>query len=80
MKAQIIEEAREEAKKEAQKVMDQAKVSIAQQQKEAEQAFRDQVSDFALQIAEKVAKQNLADDKAQTRLVDSLLDEMESKN
>ena len=33
--------------------MDQAKVSIAQQQKEAEQAFRDQVSDFALQIAER---------------------------
>ncbi|MCM1318598.1 MAG: F0F1 ATP synthase subunit B [Bacteroides sp.] len=80
MKNQIIEEARSEAQKEAQKVMDQAKVSIAQQQKEAEQAFRDQVSDFALQIAEKVTKQNLADDKAQTRLVDSLLDEMESKN
>ncbi len=80
MKNQIIEEARSEAQREAQKVMDQAKVSIAQQQKEAEQAFRDQVSDFALQIAEKVAKQNLADDKAQTRLVDSLLDEMESKN
>lgn len=80
MKNQIIEEARTEAHKEAQKVMDQAKVSIAQQQKEAEQAFRDQVSDFALQIAEKVTKQNLAGDKAQTRLVDSLLDEMESKN
>ena len=80
MKNQIIEEARSEAQKEAQMVMDQAKVSIAQQQKEAEQAFRDQVSDFALQIAEKVTKQNLADYKAQTRLVDSLLDEMESKN
>jgi len=80
MKNQIIEEARTEAQKEAQKVMDQAKVSIARQQKEAEQAFRDQVSDFALQIAEKVTKQNLSDDKAQTRLVDSLLDEMESKN
>lgn len=80
MKTRIIEDARAAAQKEAQKVMDQAKVSIAQQQKEAEQAFRDQVSDFALQIAEKVTKQNLADDKAQTRLVDSLLDEMESKN
>ncbi len=80
MKNQIIEEARTEAQKEAQKVMDQAKVSIARQQKEAEQAFRDQVSDFALQIAEKVTKQNLSDDKAQTRLVDTLLDEMESKN
>ena len=44
MKNQIIEEARSEAQKEAQKVMDQAKVSIAQQQKEAEQAFRDRKS------------------------------------
>lgn len=80
MKNQIIEEARGEAQKEAQKVMEQAKLSIQQQQKEAEQAFRDQVSDFALQIAQKVVKQEMASEKAQTKLVNTLLDEMESKN
>ncbi len=80
MKNQIIEEARHEAQKEAQKVMDQAKVSIQQQQKEAELAFRNQVSEFALDIAQKVVRQQMADEKAQAKLVDSLLDEMEKNN
>lgn len=80
MKNQIIEEAKSEASKEAQKVMEQAKVSIQQQQKEAEEAFRNSVSEFALQIAGKVVKQEMADTKAQTKLVETLLDEMESKN
>lgn len=80
MKNQIVEEARGEAQKAAQKVMDQANEAIRQQQKEAEQALRDQVSEFALQIANKVVKQQLADDKAQAKLVSSLLDEMDQKN
>lgn len=80
MKNEIIEEARVQAQAEAQKVMDQAKVSIQQQQKEAEQQFRDSVSEFALQIAGKVVKKEMSDLKAQTKLVDTLLDEMETKN
>lgn len=80
MKTQIIEEARVAAQKEAQKVMDAAKVSIEQSRKEAEQSFRDQVSVFALDIAQKVVKNQLADEKAQTKLVNTLLDEMEQKN
>lgn len=80
IKNQIIEEARVEAQKEAQKVMDQAKVSIQQQQKEAEQQFRDSVSEFALQIAQKVVKQEMSDAKAQKKLVDTLLNEMDSNN
>lgn len=80
MKTQIIEEARVAAQKEVQKVMDQAKVSIEQARKEAEQSFRNQVSDYALDIAQKVVKTRLADDKAQKALVGQLLDEIESKN
>lgn len=80
MKTQIIEQARQAAGVEAQKVMDNAKVQILQQQKEAQQQFRNQVSEFALEIAGKLVHQQMADDKAQTRLVDSLLDEIESNN
>lgn len=80
LKTQIIEEARSAASLEAQKVMDAAKVQIQQQQKEAEHQFRNQVSEFALDIAEKVVKNQMADKKAQTKLVNSLLDEIESKN
>lgn len=80
LKTQIIEEARSAASVEAQKVMDAAKVQIQQQQKEAEHQFRNQVSEFALDIADKVVKNQMADKKAQTKLVNSLLDEIESKN
>ncbi len=80
MKTQIIEEARVAAQKEARKVMDAAKVSIEQERKEAEKQFRDEVSSFALDIATKVVRNELSDEKAQTKLVGQLLDEMEKQN
>ena len=80
MKTQIIDEARVAAQKEARKVMDAAKVSIEQERKEAEKQFRDEVSSFALDIATKVVRNELSDEKAQTKLVGQLLDEMEKQN
>lgn len=80
MKTQIIEEALAAAQGEAQKVMDAAKVQIAQQQKQAEEQFRNQVSDFALQIADKVVRGQMADAGQQEKLVDTLLTEIEHKN
>ena len=77
MKTQIIEEARREASEEARKVMDAAKVSIEQQRKEAELQFRNEVSKFSLDIAEKMVRKQLDDDKAQEALVDKFLDEIE---
>ena len=78
MKSQIIEEARTEAAREAKKEMDSARVAIEQARKEAQQSFRNEVSAFALDIAQKVVRTELADEKAQARLVDSLLDQMET--
>lgn len=80
MKTQIIEEAREDAKKEAQKVMDSAKLSIEQSRKEAEKSLRDEVSRHALAIAAEVTRNQLQDAEAQKRLVNSLLDQIESNN
>ena len=80
MKTQIIEEARDAAKKEAAKVMDAAKISIAQERKESEKQFRNEVSAFALDIAAKVVKGEMADKTQQKKLVDSLLDDMEKQN
>ena len=79
LKTQIIEQARQAAQTEAQKVMDSAKQQIEQQQKEAQLQFRNQVSEFALDIAQKVVKDQLQDTDRQTQLVNSLLDEIESK-
>lgn len=80
MKTQIIEDARVEARAAAQKELDQAKQSIDQARKEAEQSIRDEVSTFALEIARKVVRDSLKDDKAQAKLVDTLLNEIETKN
>ncbi|MDE6612223.1 MAG: ATP synthase F0 subunit B, partial [Muribaculaceae bacterium] len=80
MKTQIIEQARVAAQAEAQKVMDNAKLQIQQQQKEARLQFRNQVSDFALQIAGKIVHNQMQQDTAQNRLVDSMLDEIEKNN
>lgn len=77
MKTQIIEEARSAAQVEAQKVMEAAKLSIQQQQKQAETQFRNQVSQFALDIAQKVVKDQMADPKAQSKLVNTYLDDLE---
>ena len=80
MKTQIIEEALSAAQSEAKKVMDAAKVSIEQERKQAEQQFRNEVSSFALDIAQKVVRNQMKDGKAQEQLVNSLLDEMEKQN
>ena len=69
IKSQIIEEAR-----------DAAKVSIEQSRKEAEKSLRDEVSRYALAIAGQVTREQMKDAKAQQKLVDSLLDEMETNN
>lgn len=77
MKSQIIDEARTQATQEAKKVMDAAKLSIEQSRKEAELQFRNEVSRFSLEIAEKMVRQQMQSSKAQQELVDKLLDEIE---
>ncbi|MDE5975587.1 MAG: F0F1 ATP synthase subunit B [Muribaculaceae bacterium] len=76
MKSQIIEDAKNQAAEEAKKVMEAAKVSIEQSRKEAEMQFRNEVSKFSLEIAEKMVRQQLQTDKAQEALVDKMLDEI----
>lgn len=78
MKTQIIDEARNEASAEAKKVMDAAKVSIDQSRKEAERQLRQEVGRFSVAIAEKLVRQQMADDKKQQALADKLLDEIEN--
>lgn len=77
MKTEIIEQARSEAAVEAKKVMDAAKLSIEQSRKEAELQFRNEVSKFSVEIAEKMLRHQMQSDKAQTELVNQLLDEIE---
>lgn len=77
MKSQIIEEAKKEASDEAKKVMDAAKVSIEQSRKEAELQFRNEVSKFSINIAEKMLRTQMKDEAAQRELVNKMLDDIE---
>lgn len=77
MKSDIIEEARAEAQKAAQKEMDAARLSIEQARKAAELEFRNEVSRFSIDIAEKMVRSRMSNDQAQTELVNKLLDEIE---
>ena len=80
LKSQIIEQARTEAKKEGQKELDAAKLAIQQARKDAQQSIRQEVSDFAIQIAEKVLRGEMTDKATQAKLVNNLLDEIENQN
>lgn len=77
MKTEIIEQARNEAAKVAQGEMDAAKISIEQARKQAESQIRDEVSRFSIEIAEKMMRSQLKDTKAQTELVNKMLDDIE---
>ena len=80
MRNQIIEDAKGEAAAEAKKVSDAALISIEQSRKESEKQLRKEVSEIALQIAEKVLRKHVSDDQAQRELVDKYLSEVETKN
>ena len=80
MKSQIIEEAKKAAAAEAKKLVDAAAISIEQSRKEAELQFRQEVSQFALTIAENIIRKELAGEKAQAEMVEQLLNELEHKN
>ena len=48
--------------------------------KKERKQFLNEVSAFAIQIAEKLLRERMANDKAQSQLVDKLLNELETQN
>ena len=56
--------------------MEEAKATIEQEKKAAIADIRQQVATLSVQIAEKVLKQNLKDDKAQMDLIDRMLNDV----
>lgn len=72
----IREEAQKEAKKSADKIIEDARAAINIEKQAALKDVRIQVSMFALEIAEKLLKKNLADDKTQRALVEDYVKEI----
>jgi F-type H+-transporting ATPase subunit b len=65
------EDAQQDAKKSADKIIEDARAAINIEKQVALRDVRTQVAMFSLEIAEKLMKKNLADDKAQKDLVEN---------
>ena len=75
-KRKIIEEARQEARQEANKIMEDTNRKIEARKREAEQQIKDQIAGLSVEVAEKVLKEKLSDDQKQKDYIKSLVDEI----
>lgn len=80
IKDRIISEAKEEAQKEGQKIITQAKQTIESEKRTAIADLKNQVAILSLQIAEKVVKTELSEKQKQEQLISSLLKDVSLKN
>ncbi len=71
--ARLHDQAQADAKKNADKIIADAKAVINTEKQAALRDVRAQVAQFSLEIAEKLIKKNLSSDKAQKELVDSFV-------
>lgn len=74
----IVEKAQEKARAEGVRLLNDAKAEIEQQKAAAMADIRKQVATLSVEIAEKVIRQQLTDDKAQMDLIDRMLDDVSS--
>ena len=72
----IVEKAQEKARAEGARLLDDAKAAIEQEKKAAIADIRKQVATLSVEIAGKILKQNLKDDKSQMDLIDRMLDDV----
>ena len=79
MKQQLIEEAKNEAQTEAKKIITQAQTTIQNEKKAAISDLKNQVAILSIDIAEKVLKEKMSDDKTQMNLVKDLVKDVTLK-
>ncbi len=74
----IVEKAQQKAREESVRLIEEARTEIESEKQAAINDIRNQVAELSLQIAEKVVRKNLSDDKAQMELIDRMLDDVSS--
>ena len=72
----IVEKAQDKARSEGARLLEEAKAAIEQEKKAAIADIRQQVATLSVEIAEKVLRANLKDDKSQMDLIDRMLDDV----
>ncbi|MBL6649495.1 MAG: F0F1 ATP synthase subunit B [Flavobacteriaceae bacterium] len=79
MKQQLIDDAKDKAKSEANKIINQAQEAIQNEKNAAISDLKNQLASLSVEIAEKVLKEKLSDDKTQMDLVKNLVKEVTLK-
>ncbi len=74
--SRLHDEAQVEAKRNADKIIQDAKAVISAEKQAALRDVRTLVAQFSLEIAEKLVRKNLAEDKAQKELVDGYVKDL----
>ena len=73
LKKQLIDEAREEARNEAEKLIADARLKIQEEQTEAMNQIKAEVITLSVDIAEKILQRELSDKEAQIEYIETLL-------
>jgi len=76
IKNQIVSEAKAEAQAQGDKLIEQAKASINSEKNAAMAELKNQVSGLAVEIAEKLLKNELSNKEAQSNLVEKMLEDV----
>ena len=75
LKAQLIEEARSQAKAEAEKIVADARLRIQKEQAEAMDQIKAEVVTLSVDIAEKLLQHELSDKEAQNQYIEKILND-----
>lgn len=75
LKKKLLEDARIQALKEANQIVEEGKLSIQKEREEALREIRNQVTTLSVDIAAKILRQQLSDSESQQQLVQRILDE-----
>lgn len=73
----IVGEARQQAQAEGVRLLDEARTQIQHEKEAALRDIRRQTAELAVEVAEKIMRKQLADERQQMHLVERLLDEVE---
>lgn len=76
----IIAEAHTKAQTESTRILNEAHIQIEREKETAIRDIRAQVAQLSVLIAEKVVRQNLANETSQMQLIDRMLDEVQDNN
>ena len=75
----IVESAQGKAREEGNRLLSEAKAEIDNQRRAAVGDIRREVATLSVEIAEKILREKLGNDKAQMDLIDRMLDEVSSE-